>query len=618
MTENLEDVRRTFAEAEDIPAPEPFEGGDDGHVPPPNNRAPRDGADEPDEGKASEGALLPLNDTGNGSRFALYCGDQALFVPRVGWHVWDKRRWKLDPDGIAVRRHAQQIQHHIIDEIQHLELEGWQLQQLEREVPVRQRLAQLRQIEDADRSAEVSKEIEDLDQEMKWIAKIRDRRSGMKADHRNFSKTTGNKGRIDAMLTEATTSLSRDIEDLDSDPLTVNVENGLLRFTVVGGGSEGFAKTADVKIEEHAQEVPISGGNATQVITKLMPVEYDPKATCETFEKFLARVQPDKEMRDFLQRWWGLSMSALTVQKFLFQYGSGANGKSVLSDLMGRLLGDYSTSVKIESLTGRNRRGGGDATPDLMPLVGARSARASEPEEGERLQEGMIKEMTGGEKMLVRNLHADFIEVRPHFKLTISGNHKPDIRGTDDGIWRRVLLVPFDVQIPEGQRDDKLIDKLWDERSGILNWLIEGLLDYLEGGLREPDKVIDATADYRADSDPIKSFLQECCQVSGDNCDFLPARSLIDGFQLWQDLRGEGTWGNRSVSLKLKDRAGKYRDGNTGKTFIVGKVSVTGYRGIRFTDEFRDTLDRAPRNANGRPVAFTSSHGSSGREDPDE
>jgi putative DNA primase/helicase len=253
-----------------------------------------------------------------------------------------------------------------------------------------------------------------------------------------------------------------------------------------------------------------------------------------------------------------------------------------------------------------------------MPLVGARSARASEPEEGERLQEGMIKEMTGGEKMLVRNLHADFIEVRPHFKLTISGNHKPDIRGTDDGIWRRVLLVPFDVQIPEGQRDDKLIDKLWDERSGILNWLIEGLLDYLEGGLREPDKVIDATADYRADSDPIKSFLQECCQVSGDNCDFLPARSLIDGFNLWQDLRGEGTWGNRTVSLKLKDRAGKYRDGNTGKTFIVGKVSVTGYRGIRFTDEFRDTLDRAPRNAKGQPVAFTSSHGSSGREDPDE
>lgn len=618
MTDHLDDVRRTFAEAEDIPAPEPFPGGDDGHIPPPSDHGSRDDAAGPDDDKAPEGALLPLNDTGNGGRFALYCGDQALFVPRVGWHVWDMRRWKLDPDGIAVRRHAQQIQHRIIDEIQHLELEGWQLQQLEREVPVRQRLAQLREIEEADRSAEVAKEIEDLDQEMKWIFKIKDRRSGMKTDHRNFSKTTGNKGRIDAMLTEATTSLSREIDDLDSDPLTVNVENGLLRFTVVGGGSEGFTKTADVKIEDHVQKAPITGRNATQVITKLMPVEYDPTATCETFDKFLARVQPDKEMRDFLQRWWGLSMSALTVQKFLFQYGSGANGKSVLSDLMGRLLGDYSTSVKIESLTGRNRRGGGDATPDLMPLVGARSARASEPEEGERLQEGMIKEMTGGEKMLVRNLHADFIEVRPHFKLTISGNHKPDIRGTDDGIWRRVLLVPFDVQIPEGQRDDKLIDKLWDERSGILNWLIEGLLDYLEGGLREPDKVIDATADYRADSDPIKSFLQESCQVTGDNFDFLPARSLIDGFNLWQDLRGEGTWGNRTVSLKLKDRAGKYRDGSTGKTFIVGKVSVTGYRGIRFTDEFRDTLDRAPRNAKGQPVAFTSSSGTSGRENPED
>ncbi len=91
------------------------------------------------------------------------------------------------------------------------------------------------------------------------------------------------------------------------------------------------------------------------------------------------------------------------------------------------------------------------------------------------LQEGLIKELTGGEPILVRALHSDFVEVRPQFKLTISGNHKPEIRGTDDGIWRRVMLVPFDVQIPEAERDQDLGKKLWEERSGILNWLVKGV-----------------------------------------------------------------------------------------------------------------------------------------------
>ena len=304
-------------------------------------------------------------------------------------------------------------------------------------------------------------------------------------------------------------------------------------------------------------------------------------------------------------------MTALPVQKFVFQYGKGANGKSVLSDLMNRILGDYATTVKIKSLTGRNNKSGADATPDLMPLVGARAALASEPEEGDRLQEGMIKEMTGGEPILVRQLHSDFIEVRPYFKLTISGNHKPDIRGTDDGIWRRVLLVPFDVQIPEAERDEKLIEKLWEERSGILNWLIEGLKSFLEGGLQEPAQVLDATQEYRADSDPIGSFLGDCCVVSGSSEDFLSARELIDGFNLWLDQRGEGMWGQRTVSLKFKAEAGRYRDPTTNRPFSKGKREVTGYRGIKFTEAFRKSYDEAPRNNQGRPVFSASSSGTS-------
>ncbi len=164
------------------------------------------------------------------------------------------------------------------------------------------------------------------------------------------------------------------------------------------------------------------------------------------------------------------------MQKLAFFHGGGANGKSVLVDLMARMFGDYSASARIESLTGKNKKSGSDSQPDLMPLIAARFVRTSEPEDGERLQEGLVKALTGGEPMMIRALYSDFIIFRPIFKLTISGNHLPEIRGGDDGIWRRVMLVNFPVQIPEKKRipKEELDEILWQERSGILNWLIQG------------------------------------------------------------------------------------------------------------------------------------------------
>lgn len=619
MSETVEQVRQVFRSAEDVRPGEGLAPSGEGLTPPDNDPAPGDGlAPETDKtteaGAAIKGAGLPLNDTGNGQRFAHYCGDRAMFVPRVGWHIWDGRRWMLDPDGIAVRRLAQSIQTRILEEIPHVALEDWQRDAIATESDTRARHQELCAIEAGARSPEQAVALEDLTRKLAWIGKLKDRKSTLKSDHRRFARTSGNKGRIDAMLTEATTSLSRDIDDLDADPLTVNTESGLLRFSVCGGADAEFARVAQMVHEPHARTVAIAGRDRPQVITKLMPVGHDPAARCPRFDAFLLRVQPDREMRQFLRRWWGLSMTALPVQKFVFQHGKGANGKSVLSDLMNRILGDYAATVKIKSLTGRDHKSGSDATPDLMPLVGARAALACEPEQGERLQEGMIKEMTGGEPILVRQLHSDFIEVRPHFKLTVSGNHKPEIRGTDDGIWRRVLLVPFDVQIPEAERDEALIDKLWDERSGILNWLIEGLIDVLEGGLRAPERVLGATREYRADSDPVGTFLAECCLVSGSSEDFLTARELIDGFNLWLDQRGEGMWGQRTVSLRIRAEANRYRDPTTGRPYTRGKRTGSGYFGIRFTEPFRTSYDDAPRNSQGRPVACSPS---SGRSSPD-
>lgn len=565
------------------PGPDP-QGCSQGHSP-----APPD--DETDEAPR-DCAHLPLNDYGNGQRYCHHFGSDVLWVPRVGWFCWSGTRWEKDPDEIAARRHAQHLGALIEREIPFLLLEDWQMKKLGEGRDLRRRASDLDDIiaVGGDEADQARAERATLQPKLADIENLNKILTSKRKDHRGFARTSGNTTRIQAAMTEAAVGLAKPLALLDAAPLEVNCASGVLRFSVTGGPDEGFSRTAGVELLDHARNL---------YATKQMPVEYDPEAEAPLFHAFLNRIQPSSEMRGFLQRWLGLSMTALTgEQKLCFFHGGGGNGKSVLVDLIARLLGDYASTAKIESLTGRNRRGGGDATPDLVPLMGARFVRASEPEEGEKLQEGIIKELTGGEPMLVRALHSDFVEVRPQFKLTISGNHKPDIRGLDDGIWRRVLLVPFEVQIPKEQRDQGLGEKLWAERSGILNWLIEGLIAYLEGGLQEPPAVLDATREYREESDPIGMFLDSVCVVTGDSTDSLPTKDLVLAFNFWMDQRGEGQWRDRTISLRLRDKSRGWRSRVTGKGFTDRKSNgVMRYDGIRFTDTFRRDL---PTDIDGR------------------
>lgn len=601
-------VRDAFTRAEDVDMPLGDQGGagmDDG--PPPGDLPP---PRTPDDGREIEGAALPLNDTGNGQRFALYCGDEAMFVARVGWHVWDDRRWRLDPDGIAVRALAQTIHERITGEIPFLPLSDAEQRRVDRLDRVRSDLRALDagegglSAEEAkERRSELMAEKDDLNAKLWGKGSTRQR-------HLTFAKSAGNSNAIKNMLVETVTSLHRDIEDLDFDPLSVNTQSGILRFTVTDMRDEGAGKLAEVAIAPHERVVPVPGRNRPQYITKMMPVDYDPDATCPRYDAFLERIQPDPKMRAFLQRWFGLSLTALPVQKFLYCYGMGANGKSLLANLMRRMLGDYATMVRIESLTGKNRKSGSDATPDLMRLIGARAAITNEPEEGERLQEQKVKEMTGGDEMLVRNLHSDFVAFTPYFKLTFTGNHKLDIRGTDDGIWRRPLLCPFDVQIPEGERDEKLGDTLFaEERAGILNWMVQGLIDYLESGLQEPASVLQATEEYRKDSDPIGDFLASACVMEG-GADFLSARDLVDACYLYLLENTSHAWQPGNLSRKIKERAEKYRHPVTGKSYARHKKNGTwGYTGLRLTEDMRTRLSDAPRDPKGMPMVRKDQNG---------
>lgn len=329
MTDTLDNVKSTIDRAEDVAPVEDLS-------PPGYNAPPPRTPDLPQP--EIEGALLPLNDTRNGKRLALYYGEDLRTVPRIGWFVWDGRHWKPDEDETELREKCQQVQHHIKAEIPHLELTGAEKRAVERLEQIR---FELRDFEET--NADLSDE-ERAEKREKLIAD-RDRlntgswgRGSTRQKHITFAKSAGISGAIKNMALESTVELSRAIESLDSDQLMINTETCLLKFKVEGGGEAGFSRTASFERVDHARELPGPDGAGVQLITKMMPVEYDPKAECPLFDKFLRRIQPDEEMRRFLQRWFELSMTGLRVQKFAFFYGDGANGKSVLTDLISRML----------------------------------------------------------------------------------------------------------------------------------------------------------------------------------------------------------------------------------------------------------------------------------------
>lgn len=619
MNDALDAVRAIMGAPEDIDLPNGMDAQDTPHPDAdvrdfasygPDDFEGRGGDDPPEVIDPLEAALrdcsaMPLNDYGNGCRFVRHFGQDLLFVGQVGWHGWDGARWLSDDEisrGLSprVRGYAQSLGALIEKEVPYIQPSPEDAAMLGEERGLMARQRELARIDSSDEAVKmesgvISARLKAIEAALKGHKTIIGRRI-------THAKNAGNSGPLSNMSTEASVMVSRRLAEMDASALDVNTASGVLRFEVTPDEVEHSFLPEGSPMPMHGV-VRLLPHDREHLLTKMMPVDYDPDAKAPLFEAFLARVQPNYEMRAFLQRWFGLSLTGLTgEQKLVFLYGSGANGKSVLVDLMAKLMGDYSAVAKIESLTGRNKRGGGDATPDLVPLIGARMVRASEPEEGERFQEGLIKELTGGEPILVRALHSDFVEVKPQFKLTISGNHKPTIRGTDDGIWRRVLLVPFDVQIPKEERDPLLGQKLWTEASGILNWLRDGLIDYLTHGLREPDLVLEATREFREESDPVGNFLEQCCICTGSDLDTIPSRELGEAFNYWLDQRGDDRWRSRTISIKLKEKSERWKSPKTGHGFVARKSSVMAYGGIRFTDLFGTPFKNAPRDTQGRVI----------------
>lgn len=253
---------------------------------------------------------------------------------------------------------------------------------------------------------------------------------------------------------------------------------------------------------------PAERDDHTTKITAVAPAE---TAHCPTWLSFLHEAtHGDEDLIEFLQRWFGYCLTGTTSEHaLLFVYGPGGNGKGVLLVTIAGILGCYSTTAAMDTFTASK----GDRHPtDLAMLAGARLVMTTETEEGRAWAEARIKAMTGGDPITARFMKKDFFTYTPAFKLTISGNHKPALRNVDDAARRRFNVVPF-LRKPEVP-DPNLTEKLRAEWPGILRWMIDGCLEWQRVGLKRPQAVLDATAEYFAEQDVLAQWIDEGCEQS--------------------------------------------------------------------------------------------------------
>ena len=465
------------------------------------------------------------------------------------WLYWDSRRWVHDRTNAARRKAWLTVQ----QAINELELE--RTVQEERGIEIDKKL-----------SEDIPKEEKDLliEERKSVIAKIR--------TFTRHIEVIQSRNKISSMLAEtaALPGVAADPQDFDTDLYSLNLLNGTYNLETH-------------KLEPHNRE---------HKITRLAPTRYDPAAKAPLFNRFLERVQPDQEIREYLQRWFGYCLTGDIGEGIITIFiGNGANGKSVLLSVLSDVIQEYARTTEVGAFTEDQ-----DSKAEIgkADLKGHRMVLAIESKkEGVRINEGMVKQITGGDKIKGRKLYGMPFEFKPTFKVTFSVNSKPLINDTTNSMRRRLAFVPFDVMIPKEEQDIHLTDKLMEERSGILNWMIEGLKAYQHNGLKPPESVTQATTEYMEDMDLFGQMAQVTWFFSETQVTF--ASTLFHSHTIYQKKIGSKPLGLRTFYEKLEKWA---KEQSTEHPFIKKDRDRRGvfYSGIAIYNEYlTETLDRDPK-----------------------
>lgn len=461
-----------------------------------------------------------LTDLGNAKRFAVRFEGKLRFVPAWNqWLTWDGKRWSRDNTGSEMRA-AREIVASIY-------------------------------LEAAERSAQAAGAAN-------ANANDTDGDNGMAAILTRWASNTAKRPRLEAMvaLARSEPELVTPRDAFDRDQWILNVANGTIDLR-------------DGELRPHRQ---------TDMLTMLAPVEYDPSAKAPLWEAFLERALPDVELRNWLHRYLGYCLTGDVREQCLsFFMGGGANGKSVLVDVVLGILGDYGLRGAPDLVLSRY----GDAHPtELADLEGRRLVVCSEIEQGRQWAESVIKRITGDTTITARRMKQDFFTFPATHKLIIAANTKPSVRGTDHGIWRRMRLLPWTVQIPKHEQDRELpMRMLATEAPGILAWLVRGCLAWQRQGLGSARAIEAATNSYRSDEDVLGRWIEDRCEV-GEAC-WWSSDGLYKDYKSWCADEGiEKPWTRRSWHARMCERDG-IRDHRTTLARGLSGVQLRGNMHLR-------------------------------------
>lgn len=346
-----------------------------------------------------------------------------------------------------------------------------------------------------------------------------------------FVKTSSSRRAVDAAVSLARSEpgIVVSVTELDQHPFLLNVRNGTLNLKTL-------------ELLPHTQD---------HLLTHMADVAFDSLATCPTWERFIREVTDgSEELAAFLQRSCGLALSGDVSEQCLWlHYGEGRNGKSTLLTVLTDLLGTYAGPAPMDLLLTKHGRGK-EAETQFAGLAGKRLVTTVEADSGVRFSEATVKLLTGGDMVLARRLYEQAWPLKPTWKLHVAANHKPLVKGTDEGIWRRLLLTPWLVRFDGAREDKDLKDKLRAEFSGILSWCLYGFARWQQERLAAPDSVLAATTEYRGENDVLGTWLEECCvrQASA----VAEAGDLFRSFKLWADDRGEHAGTATAFGLQLE------------------------------------------------------------------
>jgi putative DNA primase/helicase len=367
---------------------------------------------------------------------------------------------------------------------------------------------------------------------------------------------TEGSGRITAMvhLSRGAPGLLVEHESLDADPDILNVLNGTIEL-----------RTGELRPHR-----------ADDLCTRQAPVEYDPDARSDLWDACLERWQPDAEMRAYLQLEAGAATTGYPTETLSVHYGGGANGKSRFWGAIQTTLGPYAVVPHKSLLLVQRYEQHETVKADLFR---ARLAVASETDAAAVLDDEQVKGLTGGDRMRARRMREDPWYFDPSHTLVVFSNHRPRIQGRDEGVWRRLRLVPWTVTIPVEERDEHLADKLRQAQPAILAWLVEGARRYLTEGFTPPEPVRVATEAYRASEDVPGRAVREMFTITEDPMDWLWTADMVETVTEWATSQGLTPPSIEEITDLFKAH------GCTSKQRKVGGRRGMTWRGLRFSDE---------------------------------